>query len=354
MRAASGEAADDQDPETNGMAENEDGRLEMDNLLKQLGETLREVEKSMRKWAEDLQAEMEWEQQQQLPDSQVGSMVDEVAGTMLNEPAFRRDTLALVLAAADEDGDGMLSVDEVDGGVDDREPKKAMRKEFGMAGVDGDGMISNVEEMFVKIAEKQDDYEKTNLMKKYLEMLAETAETSDHCNIKAKIAELFRVNTSKSWDVQPRLNEHVDRMKEKLNGIYRTKIAEFFDFVTMCLEMFAEIVQRKDEHEKFYEQFATCLKLGIHEGSINRANGAELLRLSTSKSGDEQVCLKEYIDRVKEGQNVMYHNTGDSIAVVSSSPFLEKLRKLMMEVLGDKVENVECIVEETMESLFQE
>ena len=65
LRAASGQAADDQDPETNGMAENEDGRLEMDNLLKHLGETLR-----------DLEAEMEWEQQQ-LTDSQVGSMVDE-------------------------------------------------------------------------------------------------------------------------------------------------------------------------------------------------------------------------------------------------------------------------------------
>ena len=63
---------------------------------------------------------------------------------MLKESAFSRDTLALVLGAADQDGDGMLSVDEVVGGVDDREPKKAMRKEFGMADVDGDGMISNV------------------------------------------------------------------------------------------------------------------------------------------------------------------------------------------------------------------
>ena len=36
LRAASGQAADE--------AEHEDGRLEMDNLLKQLGETLREVE----------------------------------------------------------------------------------------------------------------------------------------------------------------------------------------------------------------------------------------------------------------------------------------------------------------------
>ena len=84
---------------------------------------------------------------------------------------------------------GMLSVDEVVGGVDDREPKKAMRKEFGIADVDGDGMISNEEEMFAKLSEKKDDYEKMNLMKKYLEMLAETAETNDDCNIIAKIAE---------------------------------------------------------------------------------------------------------------------------------------------------------------------
>ena len=90
-------------------------------------------------------------------------------GWILNESSFSRDTLALVSAAADEDGHGMLSVDEVVGDVDDREPKKAMRKEFGIADVDGDGMISNVEEMFARIVEKQDDYEKMNLMKKYLE-----------------------------------------------------------------------------------------------------------------------------------------------------------------------------------------
>ena len=84
---------------------------------------------------------------------------------------------------------------------------------------------------------------------------------------------------------------------------------------------------------------------GIHEGCIIRAKGAELFRFITSKSGDEQVCLKEYTDRVKEGQNDMYHDTGDSIAVLSSSPFLENLRKVMKEVFGDKVQTVEQIVD---------
>ena len=59
---------------------------------------------------------------------------------------------------------------------------------------------------------------------------------------------------------------------------------------------------------------------------------AELFKCKTSKTGDEQISLKEYVDRVKEGQNVIYYITVESIAVVSSSPFLENLRKKGLEV----------------------
>jgi len=57
------------------------------------------------------------------------------------------------------------------------------------------------------------------------------------------------------------------------------------------------------------------------------------LRLSTSKSGDELISLKEYVGRVKEGENDIYRITGESIAVVSSSQFLENLRMKGLEVL---------------------
>merc|ERR1719487_1728365 len=67
--------------------------------------------------------------------------------------------------------------------------------------------------------------------------------------------------------------------------------------VKKCLEMFAEIAEKKDDYKKFYEQFGKCLKLGVHEDSTNRTKVAELLRFNTSKSGDEQISLKEYVDR---------------------------------------------------------
>merc|ERR1712188_236052 len=103
--------------------------------------------------------------------------------------------------------------------------------------------------------------------------------------------------------------------------------------IKKSLEMFTEITEKKDDYKKFYEQFSKCLKLGIHEDSTNRLKVAELLRFHTSKSGDEQISLKEYVDRMKEGQNDIYYITGESIACVSSSPFLETLRKKGLEVL---------------------
>ena len=57
--------------------------------------------------------------------------------------------------------------------------------------------------------------------------------------------------------------------QEKVNEMYRTKIAEFLDLLTKCLEMFSETDERMDEYEKFYEQFVTCWKIwnswGLHQ-----------------------------------------------------------------------------------------
>merc|ERR1712100_999208 len=105
------------------------------------------------------------------------------------------------------------------------------------------------------------------------------------------------------------------------------------NLVKKCLEMFTEITEKKDDYKKFYEQFSKNLKLGIHEDSTNRAKLADLLRFQTSKSGDESISLKEYCDRMKEGQNDIYYMTGESIVGVSSSPFIETLRKKGIEVL---------------------
>merc|ERR1712062_601726 len=105
------------------------------------------------------------------------------------------------------------------------------------------------------------------------------------------------------------------------------------NIVKKCLEMFAEIAENAEDYKKFYEQFSKNLKLGIHEDPAKRTKIADLLRFNTSKSGDDQISLKEYISRMKEGQKSIYYITGESKAAVATSPFLEGLKQRGYEVL---------------------
>merc|ERR1712194_923867 len=103
--------------------------------------------------------------------------------------------------------------------------------------------------------------------------------------------------------------------------------------VKKCLEMFNEITENEEDYKKFYEQFGKNLKLGIHEDTTNRGKIADLLRFHTSKSGEDQVSLKTYIGRMKEGQDELFYITGESRQSVANSPFLEGLKKKGFEVL---------------------
>jgi len=105
------------------------------------------------------------------------------------------------------------------------------------------------------------------------------------------------------------------------------------NLVKKCLELFEEIAEDKEMYKKFYEQFSKNLKLGIHEDSQNRKKVADLLRYYTSASGDESCSLKDYVSRMKENQKSIYFITGESKDQVSSSAFVERVRKRGFEVV---------------------
>ena len=74
------------------------------------------------------------------------------------------------------------------------------------------------------------------------------------------------------------------------------------------------------------------LKEGIGEDHANQERLAKLLRFASTQA-DAGVSLADYVKRMKEGQEVIYYITADTLATAKNSPQLEVFRKKGIEVL---------------------
>merc|ERR1711937_1021071 len=93
---------------------------------------------------------------------------------------------------------------------------------------------------------------------------------------------------------------------------------------------------KKDEESgwsKFYKEFAKNLKMGCYEDDSNRSKISKLLRFKTTKSGEGEVSLDKYLDRMAESQESIYYMSGDSLEVMSKAPALQVFKKKDIEVL---------------------
>ena len=92
----------------------------------------------------------------------------------------------------------------------------------------------------------------------------------------------------------------------------------------------------------FWGEFGQVLKEGIGEDFANKDKISTLLRFATTKAdtAEQTVSLKDYVARMKDGQEKIYYVTADSFNAAKNSPHLEVFRKKGIEVLllSDRVD----------------
>lgn len=113
--------------------------------------------------------------------------------------------------------------------------------------------------------------------------------------------------------------------------------------VKKVLGLLEDLAENKHEqYQTFWSEFGRVLKEGPGEDFANKEKIAGLLRFaSTHLDTEAQVVeFKDYIGRMKEGQEAIYYITADSFAAAQHSPHLEIFRKKGIEVLllSDRVD----------------
>jgi len=113
--------------------------------------------------------------------------------------------------------------------------------------------------------------------------------------------------------------------------------------VKKVLGLLEDLAENKpEEYQAFWGEFGRVLKEGPGEDFANKEKIAGLLRFASTNLDTEAqlVGFKDYIARMKEGQEAIYYITADSFAAAQHSPHLEIFRKKGIEVLllSDRVD----------------
>ena len=102
------------------------------------------------------------------------------------------------------------------------------------------------------------------------------------------------------------------------------------------LDMIEKFAKKDPEkYLEFWKEFGQVLKEGPAEDHANRERILKLMRFASTEnsSGEQNVSLDSYIERMGEDQEKIYYLVADSYNAAKASPHLEIFRKRGIEVL---------------------
>lgn len=112
---------------------------------------------------------------------------------------------------------------------------------------------------------------------------------------------------------------------QKLNSVISKRIIKMFE---------KEANADPEKYRNFYKKFERFFKEGIATDFANKDALAKLLRFETSMTEAGELCgLKDYVGRMKDGQEKIYFLIGQNRDQIESGPYVEAFKARGLEVI---------------------
>ncbi|MFD9741853.1 molecular chaperone HtpG [Umezawaea sp. NPDC059074] len=88
-----------------------------------------------------------------------------------------------------------------------------------------------------------------------------------------------------------------------------------------------------ENYAKFWTEFGAAVKEGLLDDTDNRESILEIASFASTNDAEAPTALKDYVARMKEGQEEIYYLTGESRSILENSPHMEAFQAKGFEVL---------------------
>ena len=88
-----------------------------------------------------------------------------------------------------------------------------------------------------------------------------------------------------------------------------------------------------DSYKTFWKEFGRVVKEGLLNDFENRDTILDIASFASTYHTEQLTTLRQYLERMKEGQQHVYYMTGESQSIIENSPHMEAFRAKGFEVL---------------------
>jgi molecular chaperone HtpG len=93
------------------------------------------------------------------------------------------------------------------------------------------------------------------------------------------------------------------------------------------------MAENTEHYLTFWKEFGRAVKEGLLDDVENRGAILDISSFDSTKEADKQTTLREYVERMKDGQQHVYYMTGESRSIIENSPHMEAFQAKGYEVL---------------------